>query len=207
MFIEMLEQLRCIEAHEESWLVATFHRLENRELIEGELGCHVCGARYPVTRGVAWFGVEPATIDALGRPTSEIDVLELAAFLNLAEHGKSVAVTGAFGAASTEIAERFGARVFAVNPVSDTAGSEWVGVLHTTRLFPLAPGSLDGIVLDADVGAEQAERAIVYLGSGGRLVLAAGLPVPAGVEVMARDPRFTVAQKLPPLTTLGRGSR
>ena len=55
MFIEVVGSLRCVHEHELSWLVASAYRMEDRHVVSGELGCHVCGARYPVEDGVADF--------------------------------------------------------------------------------------------------------------------------------------------------------
>ncbi|MGH7648269.1 MAG: hypothetical protein ACREND_09140, partial [Gemmatimonadaceae bacterium] len=55
MFIEIVDAFRCTRPHELTWLVASADRLEDRDIITGELGCPVCGARYPIVAGVADF--------------------------------------------------------------------------------------------------------------------------------------------------------
>lgn len=190
--------------------MATFHRLENRSLVTGELGCHVCGSRYPVLDGVVYFGTAPSVapqLDASDGAATAVAAIELAAFLDLSEHGRIVALTGSYCSFAHELADNFSARVFAANPRGTVSGSESVGVFHTTRLFPVAPDSLDGIALDDGTSAHDLADAIRCLRPEGRAVFSPDLAPPAGVVILARDKRMTVARKLPPLTTLNRASR
>ena len=55
MFIEMIDLLRCVNAHEDTWLVASFSEVTNRIVTRGTLGCPVCSAEYPIQDGVADF--------------------------------------------------------------------------------------------------------------------------------------------------------
>ena len=55
MFIEIVDAFRCTRPHELTWLVASADRLEDRDIVTGELGCPVCGARYPIAAGLAYF--------------------------------------------------------------------------------------------------------------------------------------------------------
>ena len=55
MFIELLDLLRCTNAHEDTWLVASFKTVSNRFVMEGTLGCPTCSAKYSITSGIADF--------------------------------------------------------------------------------------------------------------------------------------------------------
>ena len=55
MFLELVDSLRCVRTHEDSWLIARADELVDRHIVQGELGCPVCEARYPIRDGVADF--------------------------------------------------------------------------------------------------------------------------------------------------------
>ena len=59
MFVELIELLRCPRPHEEAQLVASASRTEARHIVEGLLGCPVCGAEFRIVNGVVVFD-EPA---------------------------------------------------------------------------------------------------------------------------------------------------
>jgi len=66
VFIELIDHLRCINAHEDTWLVASFKTVTNRFVLEASLGCPSCSAQYSIYEGVADFtaGVEMARWEA-----------------------------------------------------------------------------------------------------------------------------------------------
>ena len=66
MFIELIDQLRCINPHEDTWLVASFKTVSNRFVLEGSLGCPACSAQYPIRDGIADFsaGLELPSCEA-----------------------------------------------------------------------------------------------------------------------------------------------
>jgi len=55
VFIELIDILRCINAHEDTWLVASFKTVTNRFVLEASLGCPSCSAQYTIYEGVADF--------------------------------------------------------------------------------------------------------------------------------------------------------
>jgi len=55
MFIELVDSLRCLSPHDETWLVAAASRMDGRHLIDGVLGCPVCRREYAIRDGTAWF--------------------------------------------------------------------------------------------------------------------------------------------------------
>src|SRR4029453_8595885 len=55
MFIELVDSLRCLEAHDETWLVAAASRMAGRHPLQGGLGVPVCPREYAVRDGTAWF--------------------------------------------------------------------------------------------------------------------------------------------------------
>ena len=55
MFIDLLDLLRCTNAHEDTWLVASFKTVSNRFVMDGILGCPTCSAKYSIASGIADF--------------------------------------------------------------------------------------------------------------------------------------------------------
>src|SRR6476469_8084211 len=99
MFIELVDALRCPNAHEETWLVAAALRMEARHIVEGTLGCPVCGAEYPIHDGVVDFrrsGASTSTTSADMHATTD-DAMRLAALLDLSTPNGFAVLLGAWG--------------------------------------------------------------------------------------------------------------
>src|SRR6476660_9897047 len=60
MFIELTDHLRCPADHDESFLVLLPDRLDGRSVIEGQLGCPVCGRTFQLADGVLDTGDAPS---------------------------------------------------------------------------------------------------------------------------------------------------
>src|SRR5215208_3855169 len=111
MFIELVDHLRCVRPHEDTWLVAAARRMEGRHIDEGTLGCPICRAEYPIRGGVADFRGEGA--GAAAAPTEsgdaplpdESEVMRAGALLGLSESGGVVLLAGTWGAIAGAIAE------------------------------------------------------------------------------------------------------
>src|SRR2546423_14793627 len=84
MFIELVDVLRCLNAHEETWLVLAAERMKGRDVIDGVLGCPICRAEYPISAGVAHFG-RSAPAETHSAPPDEDETLRLAALLHLTD--------------------------------------------------------------------------------------------------------------------------
>jgi uncharacterized protein YbaR (Trm112 family) len=105
VFIEMLDLLRCINAHEETWLVASLKAISNRFVLDGTLGCPVCHAEYPIRKGIADF----RRADELGQSVIEVTpprenreelATRIGAFLNATEPGATLVLGGAWAEAA-----------------------------------------------------------------------------------------------------------
>lgn len=190
MFIELIDLLRCTRAHEDSWLVATFHEMRERDVIEGLLSCPVCRARYPITGGVTWFDVAPGT-GATGTSVSAEDGMRLAAYLNLVESGV-VLLEGTWASAADGIA-RLGSTVLALNS-PEIPGEGRISRLRSADIVPLARECLDGIALSSD-RSDVVESGARALKNGARMVARAAAPVPEGLVEIARDEGWWVAAR------------
>jgi uncharacterized protein YbaR (Trm112 family) len=212
VFIELLDLLRCINEHEDTWLVASFKAVTNRFVMEGTLGCPHCSAEYPILNGIADFSAGLELPRRKGkRPLAIRDREELAtragAFLNVTEPGATVVLGGTWADAALELSVMTEARVFAINPKAGAEESETVGLLLVGSEIPVAPGSVLGVALDASFPSETVASAVKAVRPGGRIVGPVEIPPPSEVAVLAQDEDYWVAQKAPEVIKLSRAGR
>jgi hypothetical protein len=205
MFLELVDSLRCVRPHEDSWLVARADDLAARHIVSGELGCPVCEARYPVREGVAYFAgsddvdnsstrVELSTTPS-ALATRQTLALRAAALLGLAEPGGIVALAGEWSAAASEILEMVeGVQLLALNYAPGLESGGALSLARIAQVLPLAAGSVRGIALDAAHATPSllagAARA---LAPGGRLIAPASTRIPDALTELARDDEHWVA--------------
>jgi uncharacterized protein YbaR (Trm112 family) len=179
--IELVDLLRCPRVHAESWLVATAERMVGRDIVEGQLGCPVCEATYPITGGAVLF--TPA-IASEQRAEGE-DVLRTAALLNLADPGGVVVLVGAWSVYARPLANIVDAHVLVIDPSDRVEG---VSAIYADGAIPLAAGSVRAVATDAPEAVVRALRA------GGRVLAPAAAAVPVGIHELARDDRQWVGE-------------
>jgi uncharacterized protein YbaR (Trm112 family) len=206
MFIELLDGLRCTSDHPQIPLVAAIMQRDGRMVIDGVLGCPTCRREYPIRNGAVWFRA-PDNVEQAAIPEGEHDpdgALRAGAFL-AASAGTTVALVGDWARCSQQLAELIDLRVYAVNSPAPVEESERVGVLHSDKRLPFADGSLHGVAIDEHGWSIQdLESAIRALVPSGRMVARARVPVPNGIDEIARDERFWVGEKRGALVTLHR---
>lgn len=212
MFIELLDMLRCTNAHEDTWLVASFKTVSNRFVMDGTLGCPICSAKYSITSGIADF--RSATDSFKREPWLSLTTVErehlatrAGAFLNLTEPGATVVMGGSWASAAQELSVMTEARVLALNPEKGVEESETVGLLRVGTEIPVAPGSVFGVALDSSFPAEILASAVKALRSGGRIVGPTEIPPPSELLVLAHDESYWVAEKAPEVIKLSRAGR
>lgn len=215
MFIELVDFLRCLAPHEESWLVAVSRRMEGRSIVDGALGCPVCRREYPVVGGAAYFGVdavEPPPRES-SRPADEEEALRLAAFLDLATPGGIVVLSGDLSLLAPALRALAQVSCVLLDPPVPAAAlvGDGIAVLRTGGTVPLAPASVRGIALDRSRGGEtEMAAAVRVLATGGRLVAPSTAAVPGDVRELARDDMRWVGERRPapsPPVTIARGAR
>lgn len=218
MFVELIDHLRCPDAHEGSWLVLHAEESRDRHVLTGILGCPVCGRRYEVKGGTVDFSGS----DARGEPATDADDLEgddwplrLAAFLGLSEGGGAVGLYGGWARhaeALGDIVERV--EPLAIAPPGPTHPMLSALLPPSLGRIPLATGALRGVALagvspgDPAAGAALTEASRI-LRAGGRLLAPVSLPVPVGVRELARDDAWWVAEREAGpsgVVTIGRGT-
>jgi uncharacterized protein YbaR (Trm112 family) len=148
MFIELTDHLRCPRDHEESYLVLLPDRTGGRWVIEGRLGCPVCGRTYRLADGVLDFGGDPP-------PPPEATVLTpeaVTALIGLGGPGGYLVLVGRPASRWREVAERNpGVGLVAVNPAGDVGDEPGLSVLRGDTL-PLKSRSMRGVVLGSPAG-------------------------------------------------------
>ena len=150
MFIELTDFLRCPEHHVEQYLVLLPGRMEERQVLTGELGCPVCGKVVQLQQGSVDFGGATASS---GRTTLSAEAI--AAFLGLTGPGGFVALIGNVAALADQVAPLLpGIGLVLVNPPPGP-WPQAAGILQAARL-PIKQGSMRGSVIGSDLSRDSA---------------------------------------------------
>ncbi len=212
MFIELIDLLRCINAHDDTWLVASFKTVSNRFVLEANLGCPSCSAQYPIRAGIADFSAGEAVPSceaerAAASHTREELATRVGAYLSTTEPGATIVLGGVWAYAAQELSEMAEVRVLALNAPDEVKESQTVGLLHVGSEISVAPGSVLGVALDAWFPAKIVASAVRAVRPGGRIVGPVVIPAPPELSVLAHDGTYWVAQKAPEVIKLSRASR
>jgi hypothetical protein len=212
VFIELIDLLRCIRPHDETWLVASFSKVNNRFVEEAKLGCPSCSAEYWIRGGVADFSGEvilPKCEDERKAASHRREELatRAGAYLEATEPGATVVLGGLWAYAAQELSEMAKIRVIAINAPSDVKESETVGLVRVGSQIPLVAGSVLGVAVDAWFPTNIAESALRVVRPGGRIVGPVASKPPSELSILAHDDKYWVAQKAPEVITISRASR
>ena len=199
MHSELVDTLRCLSVHEESWLVAATDETAGRHIMRGLLGCPVCHARYPIEHGIADFsnGARvPVALEGESAATEE-SAVKLAAMLDLTDPSGYVILTGEWARLGAALREIVPVMVLAVNPHPDAGMGDGVSGVMTLDRIPVAASSARAIAFDAEsdpYGLDLA-AALGAVKPGGRVVANVAVEVPDDVAVLARDSEHWVATR------------
>jgi len=196
MFVELLEKLRCPHEHEENALVTTTAVTHARYVIEGTLGCSVCLAEFRVHQGMLEMpGSFPVP---MLRPEtfSPEQTIRRAAQLGLDERGGLYLVDGIGRYFTKSFHEISPNSQFIALSVMDRVDDAVMSIRGRPNVLPFAKGSLRGVAFDFEVSAALMRSAVEALAPGGRLVTDAGLKVPDGIELIARDRDQWVGERI-----------
>jgi hypothetical protein len=163
MFIELTDHLRCTADHDESFLVLLPDRIEGRSVIEGQLGCPVCGRTFELSDGVldTGDGQDPGASAA-----SDLDADALTALAGLSGPGGYLTLVGPVASLWKDVAAlNPGVALVAVNPGPEVTDAPALSVLRSGRI-PLKSRSMRGAVL----GRPYAD-ALHWVKEGARVVL------------------------------------
>ncbi len=212
MFIELLDLLRCVRPHDDTWLVASFNKVSHRFVEDARLGCPSCSAEYRIRGGVADFSQEtilPECEDERKAASHRREELatRAGAYLEATEPGATIVLGGLWAYAAQELSEMAELRVIAINAPSEVKESETVGLVRVGSEIPLAAGSVLGVAVDAWFPTKIIESALRVVRPGGRIVGPAASKAPSELSILAHDDRYWVAQKAPEVVTISRGNR
>ena len=206
----MIDLLRCVNEHEDTWLVASFRQITNRMVIEGTLGCPICSAEYEIINGVPDFArgerQNPATptapedrqLGALGGAAGSDELIlatRAGAYLDATQPGATIVLGGTWANAAQQLAEMADARVIVLNAPGRVRETERVGLVRVGTRIPLATNSVHGAALDASFLPVALEAALRTVKPGGRVVGPASSNPPSQSTVLARDQSNWVAEK------------
>ena len=222
MHLELVELLRCPNAHAPGVLVAAANQIDNRYVLSGLLGCPECLAEYAVQDGVTHFAnhhghahtdvaadsphVGAAAADSIPDAAVDRDVaMRLAAQLGLSAGSTVYALIGYRVEMAVSMREIVAARVVVINPpgpmrtgqpLALAAQVAPLGVALCGQTIPLVARKFDGIAV-APIHASSAmlEQCVQLLRPNARLVAPSPATVPAGMRELVRDEQVWVAEK------------
>jgi uncharacterized protein YbaR (Trm112 family) len=209
LFIELIDLLRCVNAHEDTWLVASFREVTNRFVMEGTLGCPICHAEYPIRNGVADFTLGESIRhcdeerEVAGHRREEL-ATRAGAYLDATQPGATIVLGGLWAFAAQELGDMAQVRVIALNAPSEVRVSERVGLVRAAKRIPLAANSVQGVALDAWFQNRIDEDVVRVVKPGGRIVGPAAFETPQPVTVLAHDENYWVAEKAAEVIALRR---
>ena len=208
MFIELVDSLRCLEPHEETWLVAAVDRRDGRHIMHGTLACPICRRAYPIRDGIGWFAREPA--DATSRlaipsgradgpadeRTDEDRFTRAAALLGLMDAGGIVVLGGPW----TKVADRLPSlgvsHVVVLNAHPTPESPQEVSALVVEDQLPFRQTAVRACALGgATATAALLASAATVLRSRGRLAGPVSAGVPTAITELARDEADWVGER------------
>ncbi|HSA54562.1 MAG TPA: hypothetical protein VLE53_02610 [Gemmatimonadaceae bacterium] len=193
MLLSLIDSLRCPNAHDETWLVASVDEWHGSHVARGVLGCPICRAEYPVIEGVIDFtgGADwPVGVqgDESGSSIDHADVIRLAAQLDLREPGGVVLLAGRYAPLAPWLESIVAAQYVVVVGVDERIPRGAETGLRVRAQLPLTAQSVRAAAIDGAAATEVLARETArVLRGGGRLVARASVPLPEGVQELARD--------------------
>lgn len=169
--------------------------MEGRSVLEGHLGCPVCGRTFDVRDGILDLGGAP---DWPEETDAVLDAGAVTALTGLHGPGGYLTLVGSVASLWQELAElNPGVALVAVNPGAGVTNAPGISVLRAGRI-PLKSGSMRGVMLGKPYGAESdwvSDAARVVL-PGLRVVGEGPNPSPGVIDLMASADGVWVGTKV-----------
>ena len=195
MFIPLVDLLRCVRPHEETWLVASIDEPVDRDIVTGTLGCPICMAEYPIRDGIVLFDDAPASAPAAGVAPTEEDAVRVAASLDLTDARMTALLHGAWGAYAPIIRGLTPAQLLLINPPHGITSGDGISIVRSASVAPVARNSMAGVAVGENASGSMLESLVSSLRAGGRMIGSVRLRIPPGLAELARDEEVWVAQR------------
>ncbi len=189
MFLPLVDQLRCPNPHDETWLVASIDRADARDVLDGFLGCPKCLAEYPIRGGIVRFADDVALPPA---QPSEKEALRLAAALDLTDPTMTAVLQGAWGAHAAIMRGMTPSHLLLVNPPAEITSGDGVSIVHA-HSAPIARGTMHAAAFDGAATDAMVASLVASLRGGGRLLGPVASRIPEGLRELTRDAEVWVA--------------
>jgi hypothetical protein len=198
MFVPLVDSLRCPNPHDETWLVASIERAEERDIKQGALGCPSCYAEYPIVEGVVRFDDETRRAPFVA--PDEREATRIAATLDLTDARMTALLVGAWGAHAPLIRAMTPAQLLLVNPPEGVVSGDGVSIILAGSA-PIAGASMDAVAIDAQVSDAVVARLSAALRGGRRMLGPVARAVPPFLRELVRDDEVWVAELEPGAVT------
>ena len=203
MYLLLTDVLACPECGPDNGLVLLSEKVQDRRVLEGQLGCPACERRYPVRGGFADFAPERVGEEALEQEGLEEAPLRVAALMGVAEGPASVLVCGASPQLAAAVAGLVPRLEVALTDSRADAEPEEPGVsrMRTGRHLPFYGASLRAVTLFGATAARRLEEAVRVLHPTGRLVIMGAEPPTEselarhGLQLLAREGQTAVLKR------------
>lgn len=191
MFVPLVDTLRCPHPHDETWLVASIDRANERDIIDGMLGCPKCTTEYPIRDGIVYFA---ENVPRAGfRAPSEEEAMRLAAALDLTDARMTAVLQGTWGAHAPILRGITPAQLLLVNPPVGITSGDGISIVQA-ETAPIARGSMSAVAFDESADGAMLASLLATLRPGGRVLGPVQVPVPPDFTELARDEEVWVAR-------------
>jgi uncharacterized protein YbaR (Trm112 family) len=204
MHIELVELLRCPRPHEDTWLVATVDRMDDREIVSGVLGCPICRAEYPIRDRIVYFRPPPDLLAEVEPDPAQ--AMRIAAALGLTERQRIAVLQGDWGIHALFVRAISPAQLIVLDAPIAIEPGEGVNVIMSGTA-PFARESVHGVAVDARSSADVVRSLADSLRLGGRMLASSAAALPPGLTEVARDDEVWVAERSRDVIPLRRGAR
>ena len=217
MRLDLAERLRCPGAHAPTPLIVLARETRDRELRAGLAGCPVCHLDVSFEEGQLRFpssslsnhasAVTPGgAVDGAPPP----DLERVIPLLGLGDPSGTVLLAGRYAVLAASLAAATGVSAVVLHGASTPPADELVcTVLGAPASIPFTDGTFRGAAVDASLPAALIADVPRVIANGGRVVAAASVLAPPGLNELARDDREWVAARegTGAIVELGRGRR
>ena len=204
MHVALVDLFRCPVAHRESCLVATADRTEARVILDGMLGCPVCGAEYAIRDGVTYFSGQGISPPAPAENYDSAAAMRIAALLNAtgatgaAGAGATIALVGSPLLLARAVQSIVPVRCVVINAPDAFAAAGTLqahdmpmAIVRSDSALPLVPNAFTGIYVPWD----EPDAYMRALRAKGRLIARVDRAVPADILELARDATHWVGER------------